>query len=97
MMLYAMPNVLIETWHHQRTLNSNSYISDFQEYGFQDVKKAAELYDKVVKGVYEKIKTIVNNFHAVITSFKKHNPREIFQDLVDSIKNMPDKVSPLLK
>ena len=71
-------------------------MSVFQEYGFQDVKKVAELYDKVVKGVYEKIKTIVNNFHAVVTSFKNYKPREIFQELVDSIKNMPDKVSPLL-
>ena len=64
----------------------------FQEYGFEDNKKSANLFESVIGKVIKMIKDSMKRFQSVISTFKDNSVKDIFNDLVESVDTMPDKV-----
>ena len=63
-----------------------------QEYNYETIQKFADLYNKVVNNVTTTIKTSVETFKSLVTSFKNTNFNDIIKNLIESVKQMPRKV-----
>ena len=63
-----------------------------QEYNYEAIQKFADLYNKVVKNVIGTIKTSVETFKSLVTSFKNTNFDDIINNLIESVKQLPSKV-----
>ncbi|XP_070572594.1 uncharacterized protein [Ptychodera flava] len=71
---------------------SGSYgLNILQEYGFDDIIEIVELYDKVVNEVVNSVKNTIKRFKNLL-SLTKSNVNEIFDDFVETVEDLPNRV-----
>ncbi|XP_070573689.1 uncharacterized protein [Ptychodera flava] len=76
---------------------SASYgLNILQEYGYADVQKMVDLYDAVVNNVVKSVRDTLITFENLLT-VTKINVRELFDDLVNVVENLPNYVKDLRK
>lgn len=74
-----------------------SFVKFLQEYGFDDLKSLADIYNNNIKKIIDLVKNSIKTFRELISSWKNHNSGSIIDDFVESVKALPKDVTNLRK